>query len=417
MKHTALPGEAGSDGNPFEFAKRQLQEAAKAMSLEAEVLQVLLTPRREVHAQIPIRMDDGSLRQFAAYRVQHNNARGPHKGGIRYHHDVSIDEVRALATWMTLKTAVVGIPLGGGKGGVIVNPKELSEGELEKVTRGFIRVMADVIGPDKDVPAPDVQTGPREMAWIADEYAKITGDTSGAVVTGKPVSQGGSEGRGESTARGGMLVLETLRDRLGLSEGASIAVQGFGNAGRTFARMAQGADYKVVAVSDSRGAVFNADGLDVAAVEAHKDETRGVSGAPGTEVLEDILSLEVDLLVPAALENAIHVENVASVQAKALLELANGPTTPGADDDLSKRGIFVVPDILANAGGVTVSGFEWEQNLKGEHWSAEDVDAKLRNIMHDAAEAMWDVHEEFDVPLRTSAQIVALRRLRDAMDL
>ncbi len=401
--------------NPFEFAQQQIRRAAGAMDLDQETLNVMLTPRREIHASIPVRMDDGSQRIFSAYRVQHNNARGPHKGGIRYHQDVDIDEVRALATWMSLKCAVVGIPLGGGKGGIIVNPKELSEGELEQLTRGFARVMADVIGPDKDVPAPDVNTGAREMGWIADEYGKITGDTTGAVITGKAIEDGGSEGRGEATARGGFIVMETLKDRLDIPDGARVAIQGFGNAGRTFARLASAAGYKIVSVSDSRGSIYNAEGLDVAAVEAHKDETRGVSGAPGSEAVDDVLLVDCDVLVPAALENALHGDNAAHVKAKVLLELANGPVTPDGDAVFEDRDVQVIPDILANAGGVTVSGFEWEQNLKGEHWSAEDVDVKLQVIMKDAAEAMWKEHEALNIPLRVAAQVVALRRIKEAM--
>ena len=402
--------------NPFEFAKQQIRRAAEACGLNEDTLAVMLKPRREVHASIPVRMDDGRLHIFDAYRVQHNNARGPHKGGIRYHHEVDIDEVRALATWMTLKCAVVDIPLGGGKGGVIVNTKELSEGEIERLTRGWARVMADVIGPDKDVPAPDMYTTPREMKWIADEYGKITGDTSGAVITGKPIEDGGSEGRGEATARGGMIVLEALRDRLGLDAGATVAIQGFGNAGRTFARLAVEAGYKVVAVSDTRGAVYNADGLDVTAVEQHKDDTRSVAGAANTEAIDDILAIECDVLVPAAMENSIHDTNVSSIKAKAILELANGPTTPDADKVLEEKGVHVVPDILANAGGVTVSGFEWEQNLKSEHWTAEEVDAKLVEIMTKASEAMWEVHDELSIPLRVAAQVVALRRIDAAIN-
>ena len=401
--------------NPFEFAQQQIRRAAGAMGLKEDTLNVMLTPRREVHASIPVMMDDGSQRIFSAYRVQHNNARGPHKGGIRYHQDVDIEEVRALATWMTLKTATVGIPLGGGKGGIQLNPKELSEGELERLTRGFTRVMADVIGPDKDVPAPDVNTGPREMGWISDEYGKITGDTSGAVITGKAVADGGSEGRGEATARGGFIVMETLKERLGIPDGAAIAIQGFGNAGRTFARLASVAGYKIVAVSDSRGAIYSTDGLDVAAVEVHKDETRGVSGAPGSEAIDDVLTVDCDVLVPAALENALHGDNAGNVKAKVLLELANGPVTPDGDAIFEQNGVQVIPDILANAGGVTVSGFEWEQNLKGEHWTAEEVDQKLQVIMKDASEAMWKEHEALNIPLRVSAQVVALRRIEEAM--
>lgn len=401
--------------NPFEFAKQQLRRAARAMELPADILTVLLTPRREVHASIPVRMDDGSQRLFVAYRVQHNNARGPHKGGIRYHLRVDIDEVRALATWMTLKCAVVNLPLGGGKGGVIVDPSILSEGELERLTRGFARVMADVLGPDTDVPAPDVNTGAREMGWIADEYRRLTGDASGAVITGKALDAGGSEGRGEATARGGMLVLESLRTQLQIAPGASMAIQGFGNAGATCARLAHQAGYTVVAVSDSRGSIFCETGLDIASVEAHKQATGSVVGAPGSKSVEDALFVPCDILVPAALESAIHAQNVERVQAKVIVELANGPVTPEADEALEARGILIVPDILANAGGVTVSCFEWQQNKAGEHWSAERVDTQLQAVMQEAAQAVWTVHQELQVPLRVAAQVVALRRLQAAL--
>ncbi len=399
----------------FKHAKHQLHAAADAMKLSDDLRAALLVPQREMHVTIPVTMDDGSQRLFYGYRVQHNNACGPFKGGIRFHPNVDIDEVRALAMWMTLKTSAVGIPLGGGKGGITVDPRLLSEGELERLTRGFTRAIADIIGPKKDVPAPDVNTSPREMDWIADEFGKITGDVSGAVVTGKSMAHGGSEGRGEATARGAMMVFEALRDRLGINPGARIAIQGFGNAGGTFARLASEAGYKIVAVSDSRGCVANQDGLDVAALEAHKQETGMLSGAPTCDAFGDVLFAPCDVLVPAALENVITKDNAGRIQAKVILELANGPTTPEADAVLQANGVTVIPDSIANAGGVTVSCFEWQQNLAGEHWSAKEVDDKLKAIMDKATNDMWETSRELSTSLRIAVHVVALRRIQEAM--
>ncbi len=401
--------------NAFEYAKQQLQVAADIMKLPRDLTEILLTPQREVHVTIPVKMDDGSQRLFYGYRVQHNNACGPFKGGIRFHPNVDIDEVRALAMWMTLKTAAVGIPLGGGKGGVTVDPKTLSDAELERLTRGFTRAIADIIGSKKDVPAPDVNTSPREMDWIADEFGKITGDMSGAVVTGKSIAHGGSEGRGEATARGAMMVLQALRERLGITSGARMAIQGFGNAGGTFARLASEAGYNIVAVSDSRGSIGSSNGIDVAAVEAYKKEHGTLVGAPESVEVNDVLFAECDVLVPAALENVITQDNASCIQANVILELANGPTTPEADAVLYANGVTVIPDSIANAGGVTVSCFEWQQNLAGEHWSAQEVDAKLKTIMNKATDDMWDTSRELSVPLRTAAHVVALRRIQAAM--
>lgn len=403
--------------NPFENALAQLERATSLVSFDPDFLRVIRHPNRQVRVSIPVKMDDGRLEVFEGYRVQFNNARGPYKGGIRFHQDTDIEEVKALAFWMALKTAVVNIPMGGGKGGVTVDPKPFTDGEKERLSRGWMRAMAEVVGPQQDVPAPDVNTTPQIMAWMSDEYGKITGDTSGAVITGKPLDAGGSEGRGTATAQGGFYVFESLRERLGLPEQCTVAIQGFGNAGQFAAKIWSDAGHKVIAVSDSRAAVVNPEGLDVAALIDHKASTRSVRDFVGSETIEsiDVLYQECDLLIPAALENQIHEGNVEKIQAKVLLELANGPTTPEADDVLFGRGIPVVPDILANAGGVTVSTFEWEQNVKGESWSEQDVFEKLKVIMDREAVAIADRAKELNTDLRRAAFVVALERLQEAM--
>lgn len=397
--------------NPFENALNQIRRAASLASIDQTVLDKLSKPMNEVKIDIPVTMDDGSERIFEGFRVQHNNWRGPFKGGIRYHQQVDISEVKALATWMTFKCAVAGIPMGGGKGGVIVNPKELSESELERLTRGWTRGMKDVIGPEIDVPAPDVNTTPREMAWIADEFGHP------AVVTGKPLEAGGSAGRGTATATGGYYVLETLIDKLHLEpEMRTVVIQGFGNAGRMMAEILHRHEWKVVAVSDSRGGVYNPQGLDVAALAIHKDTTGSVQDFAGARNVtnEELLELECGLLIPAALENQITADNAARIKARVVLELANGPTTPEADDILFERGVEVVPDILANSGGVTVSYYEWDQNMKGEKWTEEEVDDKLKKAMSEAAQAIWERKEKYHTDFRRAAFILALERLQDA---
>lgn len=400
--------------NAFENALNQIDRAGKLAELSDDFLTLLKSPMRIVEVNIPVKMDDGKQQIFQGYRVQHNNWRGPFKGGIRYHQNVEMNEVKALATWMSMKTAVAGIPMGGGKGGITVDPKELSEAELERLTRGWVRAMAGVIGPEIDVPAPDVNTSPREMAWIADEFG------SPAVVTGKPLEAGGSEGRGTATATGGYYVLDTLRERLFLEpEASTVAIQGFGNAGQIFAELCARHELKVVAVSDSRGGIYDPSGLDIKAVSEHKRQTGVVSDFPGAENItnEALLELEVGLLVPAALENVITGENAARVQAKVILELANGPVTPEADDILFERGIQVIPDILANSGGVSVSYFEWDQNMKNEHWSEQQVDDKLKELMTSAANQVWQRKEKHQTDLRRGAFILALERLRESKNL
>ncbi len=404
--------------NPFENAMSQLDKAAKVMNLNKDTHEILRHPERVLTVSIPVKMDDGSTKVFTGFRSQYNSARGPYKGGIRYHWNVTLDEVKALSFWMAMKCAVAGIPLGGGKGGIIVNPKELSEGELERLSRGFIQKIYRYIGSDKDIPAPDVYTTPQIMAWMRDEYEKLVGHEDPGVITGKPLDQGGSEGRGYSTAQGGFYCLRESAKKLGLEPAnTKVAIQGFGNAGSFMAKILSKAGYKVVAVTDSRGGVMNMEGLDVEAVSAHKEQTRSVADAPGTQPIsnEEILELDVDVLVPAALENVITQENAANIKAKVIIELANGPVTPEADEILHSNGILFVPDILANAGGVTVSCFEWQQNVRGEHWTEEDVIEKLDKLMVEAFDAVWDVKEKHGIDMRTAAFVHATGLIEEAM--
>ncbi len=404
--------------NPFQNALEQLRRASEAGDFSNDFLDVLAAPEREVRISIPVRKDEGSLEVYEGYRVQFNSARGPYKGGIRYHQDTDIDEVKALAFWMALKCAVVNIPLGGGKGGITVNPKELSETELEKLSRGWARGMADVIGPQRDIPAPDVNTTPQIMDWIADEYERITGDKTRAVITGKPVEKGGSAGRGTATAQGGFYVFEELnRDITFDAVATKVIVQGFGNAGQHIARLFHEAGYKVIAVSDSQGGIHDPNGLDIPKLMEHKAERKPVNDFfAGTQISNDeLLELECDILVPSALENQITKDNADKLRTKVILELANGPTTPEADQILFDKGIPVLPDILANAGGVTVSSFEWEQNLKGEHWTEQEVFDKLRPIMQESFAAVASKAKEKKVDLRTGAFIVAMERIEQAM--
>ncbi len=405
--------------NPFESAMKQLDNAAEYISdQDQQYVAVLRNPKRQVEVSIPFRMDDGSLKIAQGYRVQYDDHRGPFKGGIRYHQDTDIDEVKALAFWMAVKTATVGIPLGGGKGGVTINPKELSETELENLSRAWARVMAPIIGPDIDIPAPDVNTTPQIMEWIADEYAKITGKSQPGVITGKPIEAGGSEGRGTATAQGAFYCLEELMKKLTREpESTTVAIQGFGNAGAHFANLCFDAGYKVIAVSDSRGGILNKDGLDPRKVLEHKNLTGSVQGFDGAEDItnETLLTTECTILAPAALENAITDRNADTIKAMAIIELANGPTTPMADEILTKKGVTIIPDVLANAGGVTVSYFEWYQNQNNEKWSEEEVLQKLEPIMKEAFTAIWSKKEEVGKDMRTAAFILAIQRIIDAM--
>ncbi|OGL73326.1 glutamate dehydrogenase [Candidatus Uhrbacteria bacterium RIFCSPHIGHO2_02_FULL_57_19] len=401
----------------FQNAMKQLDDAAAVIAFDPAVFEILRHPQRTVETTFPVKMDDGASRIFSGYRVQYSNARGPYKGGIRYHPAVDMDEVMALAFWMTIKTAVVNVPFGGGKGGVTVDPKKLSLGERERMTRAFIRSIDDIIGSKKDVPAPDVGTGPEEMAWIADEVSRLRGVADPGVVTGKPIEAGGSEGRNKATAQGGMYALQAIRAAGDVPSPARVAVQGFGNAGQWIARLlAEGGDL-VVGVSDSKGGIIKEDGLDVAAVTSHKEATGSVAGFPGAKTVTnaELLTGERDILVPSALENQITAENAPRLRAKLILELANGPTTPEADAILRERGIIVIPDVLANAGGVAVSYLEWEQNRTGAHWPESEVLERLATIMSEATVAVRERALRYGVDFRRAAFILALERLSEAI--
>ena len=394
---------------------QQLDRAAAIAGIDPAVVDALRAPEHIHEFDIPVTMDDRTQKVFKGYRVQYNSRRGPYKGGIRYHANVDVDEVKALAFLMAIKTAVVDIPMGGGKGGVIVNPKELSSGELERLTRGYVRAGAEFFGPERDVPAPDVNTTPEMMAWFADEYCALApGPTCRAVVTGKPVADGGSAGRDTATAQGGFYVLQAALEKIGLPMvGARVAIQGFGNAGAVMATLCHAAGMNIVAVSDSQGGILNVDGLDPNAVAIFKLTNGTVVGFPGAATItnEQLLEINGDVLIPAALENVITKDNAPRIKAKIILELANGPTTPEADVILKERGVTVVPDVLANAGGVTVSYFEWNQNMQGERWIEEQVFAKLKPIMINNFNAIWQLAQEKQVNLRTAAFALALKRL------
>jgi len=413
--------------NIFDEAKRQLEKTIKVYPIDAESTLRLQAPIAALQVALPVRMDDGSLRIFQGYRVRYNDLLGPTKGGIRFHPGVNLDEVQSLAFWMTFKCAVVGLPYGGGKGGVTVNPKELSLLEIERLSRSYMSAIADFIGPTVDIPAPDVYTNSMIMGWMMDEYSKIQRAYTPSIITGKPIAMGGSLGRDDATGRGGFYVLQGIKDRLGLgSKPLKIAIQGFGNAGFHFARLAAEAGHLVVAVSDSKGAIHKEDGLDPVSVNHVKQEQKELKAAycKGSvcQVLEhhkitneELLELEVDVLVPAALEGVLTKANAAKVKAKCVLELANGPTTNEADEILEKRGINVVPDILANSGGVTVSYFEWVQNRAGYYWELDRVHERLQKRIVAAAKSVMDLKEKHGTSIRTAAYVSALQRLNEAV--
>jgi glutamate dehydrogenase (NAD(P)+) len=412
---------AAEKANPFEIAQAQLDKAASKLGLDPGVHAILRVPMRELHVALPVKMDDGSVRVFQGFRVQYNDARGPNKGGIRFHPDETIDTVRALAAWMTWKCAVVDIPMGGGKGGVICNPKEMSELELERLSRSYIDAVGRILGPDKDIPAPDVYTTPQIMAWMMDEFSKITGYYSPGVITGKPLSIGGSEGRGDATARGGAYTVREAAKHLNVDlTKATVAIQGFGNAGQFAATLfASILGCKIVAVSDTKGGIYCEAGLDPEAVVKHKMTTGSVVGFPGTRPVsnEDLLELTVDVLIPAALEGVITGANAASIRAKIICELANGPTTLEADEILYKKNIFVIPDFLANAGGVTVSYFEWVQNETNYYWEEDEVHVKLDKKMTKAFKDVIAMSLDYKVDMRTAAYMVSIQRVAEAMRL
>ena len=406
------------EANPFESLQEQIDDAAAYLDVSDDVLERLKHPERVLELNLSVDMDDGTTNRYRAFRSQFNGDRGPYKGGIRYHPGVTRDEVKALSGWMVYKCAVVDIPYGGGKGGIVIDPAEYSASEIENITRSFAEELRPFIGEDKDVPAPDVNTGQREMNWIKDTYETLENTTAPGVITGKAIDSGGSEGRVEATGRSVALSAREAFDWLGGDvAGATVAVQGYGNAGSIGAALLDDLGATVVAVSDSSGGVYDPDGLDPRDVKAHKAETGSVSGYPGADALtnDELLTLDVDCLVPAALENAVDEDLAADVDAKLVVEAANGPLTPGADDVLAERDVHVVPDILANAGGVTVSYFEWVQNRQRFHWTEERVNDELERIITEAFDTLVDAYETHDLPnFRTAAYVVAIRRVVDA---
>ena len=409
---------------PFETAGAQLDKAAVFLKIPPDVLELLKAPQRIIHLEFPVKMDNGKLRMFKAYRVQHNNMRGPFKGGIRYHPEVGIEEVKALASWMTWKCAVVNIPFGGGKGGVVCDPRELSKGELERITRRFTKELSNNIGPDMDIPAPDMNTNPQVMAWILDTYNTHHNNNEYGVVTGKPVEVGGSLGRNEATGRGGFFIVEHAIKRgdiPGVKEvnGTAFAVQGFGNVGSNFAKIAFDAGAKIVALSQVEGGICNPAGLNPHEVSKHIAKTGSILGFKGAKDISniDVLKCKCDILVPAALENQIRGRIAKAVKTKAVLELANGPTTPKSDGILAERGIILIPDILANAGGVTVSYFEWVQNLNHDIWTEKEVNDKLHVRMTESYDAVAEAAQKYNVEFRTAAYILAAGRVVKALSL
>jgi glutamate dehydrogenase/leucine dehydrogenase len=407
------------DLNPFRIAMQQFETAAEKLNLEAGMREVLRSPRRALSMHLPIKMDDGTLKVFEGFRVQHNNSRGPCKGGIRYHPNVTFDEVQALASWMTWKCATVNIPFGGAKGGIICDPKHLSRNELERLTRRYAYEISDFIGPDRDIPAPDVYTDSQVMAWIMDTYSMTRGHCVPGVVTGKPTFLGGSLGRHEATARGCVFTIRSACEVRNINyRRATAVIQGFGNAGSIAAQLLHKIGTKVIAVSDSKGGIVNPKGLDIPKVIEHKNKNGSVSGFPGAKAIEgsDVLELECDVLVPAALENQITMANAHHVKASIVAEAANGPTTPGADRILFDRNVFVIPDILANAGGVTVSYFEWVQDLQELFWDVEEVNRKLDKIMGRAFVDVLGASKKHKVDMRTGAYILAIDRVAKATE-
>jgi glutamate dehydrogenase (NAD(P)+) len=405
------------DLNPYRIAQIQFDIAAEYLKLDPGVRQILRAPKRVLEVSIPTKMDNGQIKIFTGYRVQHNVARGPAKGGIRYHPGVTLDEVKALATWMTWKTATVNIPFGGSKGGVICDPKRMSKPELERMTRRYASEILPLIGPEQDIPAPDVYTDSQTMAWIMDTYSMTKGYSAMGVVTGKPVSIGGSEGRKEATARGCVVVVEeACKVRKLPLRGASIAIQGFGNAGSLAARLFAEKKARVIAISDSRGGVFNSRGIDPLKAARYKERSGTVVGMPGTSRIsnDDLLTMKCDILVPAALENVITLNNADQIKAKIIAEAANGPTTPHADEVLTRKGILLLPDILTNAGGVTVSYFEWVQDLQSFFWSETEVNARLESVMRRAFEEVHEMARKHRTHMRTGAYVLSVGRVADA---
>jgi len=404
--------------NPFEIALKQLDEAANLIHLESGMRDVLANPKRVLTVSLPVKMDNGKIRVFTGFRSQHNDARGPFKGGIRYHPQVTVEEVKALSMWMTWKCAIADIPYGGGKGGIICNPKEMSEIELERLTRRYAYSIADIIGPRTDIPAPDVYTGGKEMAWIMDTYSALKGNFSQPeIITGKPLSIGGSLGRTEATGRGLTFTVREAAKKLAVDlKQATVAIQGFGNAGQYAGQLLEDQGAKIVAVSDTRAAVFNKNGLNVEGLRNHKEKNGSVVGFPEAKAIsgEEILETECTILIPAALENQITQKNASRISAKIVAEAANGPTTPQADEILFKNKILLIPDILANGGGVTVSYFEWLQNLRREYWTESDVNERLDKNISKAFADVYNTHEKHGVNMRKASTLLAIEKVAEA---
>lgn len=405
--------------DPFEIALEQLNKAAKVMKLDKQALSLLSAPKAILEVSIPVRMDNGETKVFKGFRVRYNNARGPAKGGIRFHPEETLSTVKALSAWMTWKTAITNLPLGGGKGGIICDTKSMSVGELERLSRGYIRAVADFVGPEIDIPAPDVYTTPQIMAWMMDEYETIVRRSAPGVITGKPLENWGSLGRGDATARGGLYVLREAAKTVNLDLGkAKVAIQGFGNAGQFALKLiTEIYKAKVVAVSDTKGGIYLESGIDYNKLLEHKKKTGTVQNFPGAKNIsnEDLLELGVDILIPAAIENQLRRDNAGKVKAKVILELANGPTTPDADEIFHKNRVLVLPDFLSNAGGVTVSYFEWVQNQEGYYWTEEEVHQKLDQKMTEATHAVLEAAKTYNVDPRTAAYTVSVKRVADAM--
>jgi len=404
--------------NPFEIALKQLDEAANLIHLESGMRDVLANPKRVLTVSLPVKMDNGKIRVFTGFRSQHNDARGPFKGGIRYHPQVTVEEVKALSMWMTWKCAIADIPYGGGKGGIICNPKEMSEIELERLTRRYAYSIADIIGPRTDIPAPDVYTGGKEMAWIMDTYSALKGNFGQPeIITGKPLSIGGSLGRTEATGRGLTFTVREAAKKLAVDlKQATVAIQGFGNAGQYAGQLLEDQGAKIVAVSDTRAAVFNKNGLNVEGLRNHKEKNGSVVGFPEAKAIsgEEILETECTILIPAALENQITQKNASRISAKIVAEAANGPTTPQADEILFKNEILLIPDILANGGGVTVSYFEWLQNLRREYWTESDVNERLDKNISKAFADVYNTHEKHGVNMRKASTLLAIEKVAEA---
>ena len=406
--------------NPFVMAQQQLKEACDRLNTPAPVYEILKEPQTVLEVSIPVKMDDGSIKVFKGYRSRHNDAMGPTKGGIRFHPDVTKDEVMALSIWMTFKCSITGLPYGGGKGGIIVDPKKLSEGELERLSRGYVQKVHKMLGEKVDIPAPDVNTNEKTMAWMADEYNKLAGKSALGVFTGKPIEFGGSKGRTEATGLGVTITVKKAFEKMGIKmDGATLAIQGFGNVGSYFAKTSADLGAKIVAICEFDCTIYNPQGFDIPALFTYKEENGTIKGFPGAKDIspEEFWALEVDALVPAALENAIDAALASTIRTRLIVEAANGPTTLEADEVLTKKGILVIPDILANAGGVTVSYFEWVQNLYGYYWSEQEVYEKTKTAMINAFDAVYDVGKNYDVTIRTAAYMYSVKKIADVMKL